>query len=65
MDQSVINADTDMESVWSCASGRHTTLWCDAEEVSDLTKSSYSGRYCHHTSAGVIPIFLDGIRLKY
>lgn len=64
-DQSVINADTDLESVWSCASGSHITLWCDAEEVSGLTKSSYSGRYCHHTSPGVIPMFLDGISLKY
>uniref|UniRef100_A0A671TUN4 Neutrophil cytosolic factor 2 n=1 Tax=Sparus aurata TaxID=8175 RepID=A0A671TUN4_SPAAU len=30
--QSVINANTEMESVWSCASGRHITLWCGTKE---------------------------------
>ncbi|KAM8731466.1 neutrophil cytosol factor 2 isoform 1-T1 [Acanthopagrus schlegelii] len=33
--QSVINANTEMESVWSCASGRHITLWCDTKEETD------------------------------
>ncbi|TKS88040.1 Neutrophil cytosol factor 2 [Collichthys lucidus] len=33
--QSVINADTEMESVWSSASGRRLTLWCIAKEQTD------------------------------
>ncbi|XP_034067980.1 neutrophil cytosol factor 2 [Gymnodraco acuticeps] len=33
--QSVINDSTDMESVWSRASGVHITLWCYAKEQTD------------------------------
>ncbi|KAE8280058.1 Neutrophil cytosol factor 2 [Larimichthys crocea] len=33
--QSVINANTEMESVWSSASGRRLTLWCIAKEQTD------------------------------
>ncbi|KAI3354756.1 hypothetical protein L3Q82_004582 [Scortum barcoo] len=33
--QGVINADTDMESVWSSASGGRVTLWCKAKEQTD------------------------------
>ncbi|XP_076577520.1 neutrophil cytosol factor 2 [Chaetodon auriga] len=33
--QSVINANTEMESVWSCASGRRITLWCHTKEQTD------------------------------
>lgn len=32
--QIVINANTEMENVWSCASGRRITLWCNTKEVS-------------------------------
>ncbi|XP_040922020.1 neutrophil cytosol factor 2 [Toxotes jaculatrix] len=34
-EQSVINADTEMESVWSRASGRRITLWCKTKEQTD------------------------------
>ncbi|KAA8579307.1 hypothetical protein FQN60_007097 [Etheostoma spectabile] len=34
-DQSVINASTEMESVWSRASGVHITLWCSTTERAD------------------------------
>ncbi|TKS87931.1 Neutrophil cytosol factor 2 [Collichthys lucidus] len=33
--QSAINADTEMQSVWSSASGRRLTLWCIAKEQTD------------------------------
>uniref|UniRef100_A0A8C4NSS0 Neutrophil cytosolic factor 2 n=1 Tax=Dicentrarchus labrax TaxID=13489 RepID=A0A8C4NSS0_DICLA len=33
--ESVINANTEMESVWSCASARRITLWCKTKEVTD------------------------------
>ncbi|XP_035517423.1 neutrophil cytosol factor 2 isoform X2 [Morone saxatilis] len=33
--QSVINANTEMESVWSCATGRRITLWCNTKEQTD------------------------------
>uniref|UniRef100_A0A8C9Y6U4 Neutrophil cytosolic factor 2 n=1 Tax=Sander lucioperca TaxID=283035 RepID=A0A8C9Y6U4_SANLU len=33
-EQSIINASTEMESVWSRASGVHITLWCTTTEVS-------------------------------
>ncbi|XP_044033329.1 neutrophil cytosol factor 2 isoform X2 [Siniperca chuatsi] len=33
--QSVISADTEMESVWSCASGGRITLWCNTKEQID------------------------------
>ncbi|XP_008299258.1 neutrophil cytosol factor 2 [Stegastes partitus] len=36
-EQSVINADTDMESVWSQASGGRITLWCKTKEQTDGT----------------------------
>ncbi|XP_029313423.1 neutrophil cytosol factor 2 [Cottoperca gobio] len=34
-EQSVINDSTEMESVWSRASGVRITLWCNAEEQTD------------------------------
>uniref|UniRef100_A0A8C4HL74 Neutrophil cytosolic factor 2 n=1 Tax=Dicentrarchus labrax TaxID=13489 RepID=A0A8C4HL74_DICLA len=33
--ESVINANTEMESVWSCASARRITLWCKTKEQTD------------------------------
>ncbi|XP_038580490.1 neutrophil cytosol factor 2 isoform X1 [Micropterus salmoides] len=33
--QIVINANTEMENVWSCASGRRITLWCNTKEQTD------------------------------
>ncbi|XP_070784165.1 neutrophil cytosol factor 2 [Enoplosus armatus] len=33
--QSVINANTEMESVWSAASGGRITLWCNTKEQTD------------------------------
>uniref|UniRef100_A0A8C9Y7B1 Neutrophil cytosolic factor 2 n=1 Tax=Sander lucioperca TaxID=283035 RepID=A0A8C9Y7B1_SANLU len=34
-EQSIINASTEMESVWSRASGVHITLWCTTTEQTD------------------------------
>ncbi|XP_041670244.1 neutrophil cytosol factor 2 isoform X2 [Cheilinus undulatus] len=34
-EQSVINADSDMENVWSRAKGRRITLWCHTKEQTD------------------------------
>uniref|UniRef100_A0A3Q1ED46 Neutrophil cytosolic factor 2 n=1 Tax=Acanthochromis polyacanthus TaxID=80966 RepID=A0A3Q1ED46_9TELE len=34
-EEGVINADTDMETVWSQASGGRITLWCKTEEQTD------------------------------
>eukprot|EP00064_Thunnus_orientalis_P008432 superscaffoldBa00001001_g8455 len=34
-EESIINANTDMESVWSRASGRHITLWCSTKDQTD------------------------------
>ncbi|XP_039983295.1 neutrophil cytosol factor 2 isoform X2 [Xiphias gladius] len=34
-EQSVISADTEMESVWSHANGRRITLWCNTKEKTD------------------------------
>uniref|UniRef100_A0A3P8SH38 Neutrophil cytosolic factor 2 n=1 Tax=Amphiprion percula TaxID=161767 RepID=A0A3P8SH38_AMPPE len=36
-EEGVINADTDMETVWSQASGGRITLWCKTEEQTDGT----------------------------
>lgn len=50
--QSVINPNTEMESVWSGASGGRITLWCNTKNVvsadlllciAGLTKYCYSG----------------------
>ncbi|AWP20894.1 putative neutrophil cytosol factor 2 [Scophthalmus maximus] len=35
-EQSVIDANTDMESVWSHANGRRITLWCNTKEQTDV-----------------------------
>ncbi|XP_041817147.1 neutrophil cytosol factor 2 isoform X2 [Chelmon rostratus] len=33
--ESVIDVNTEMESVWSCTSGRRITLWCHTKEQTD------------------------------
>lgn len=40
-DQSELSADTDMESVWSSATGGRITLWCKTKEVSLLCLFKY------------------------
>ncbi|XP_042366220.1 neutrophil cytosol factor 2 isoform X2 [Plectropomus leopardus] len=39
-EESVIDASTEMESVWSRASGRRVTLWCKATEQTDENPKS-------------------------
>lgn len=56
-EQSLINSDKDMESIWRGAGGRRITLWCNAKEVGGLTKQGYTGWFSHITNTVTLPTF--------
>ncbi len=63
-EEDVLNADTEMESVWSRASDRRITLWCNATEVSGhillcVLVSQKSFCACN-MSVGMIPVLMNG-----
>uniref|UniRef100_A0A8C4NSR6 Neutrophil cytosolic factor 2 n=1 Tax=Dicentrarchus labrax TaxID=13489 RepID=A0A8C4NSR6_DICLA len=48
--ESVINANTEMESVWSCASARRITLWCKTKEVSGSVAIHFVALHSYESS---------------
>ncbi|KAM9337279.1 neutrophil cytosol factor 2 [Symphorus nematophorus] len=66
--QSVINGSTDMESVWSSASGRRITLWCTTKEETDgmpLTEIYYVALHSYESSNPEDLNFQQGDKIQF